>query len=316
MTENTKVPTETEKTSETTENILDSIQNKKKTNEALENFFDQQQKLERQDLEAMGLKLKPTRSGALINDNKDNKHNKLKIKYNSSAIKNNKKINHNKANLDKIAFESLSSLAFGKESESTYPEEKDAAAQIQPTNDLPADARTLKIDLFNNTKDVNNIPYDYKVVINMYLYKGKEVNRYDSQTPVRWMANFNDTSTKSFNLFINKSDPHYRNARYIRDQYYMDAAPLGIEHLSLNKFYMPNSTGGCGMWTRNFSGMLMRTDQTHIFFLFINDKTYSYDLSKGKITKPMKGKGVIGSFTARNEDRLKLKQVDAKDIFK
>jgi hypothetical protein len=79
---------------------------------------------------------------------------------------------------------------------------------------------------------------------------------------------------------------------------------------------MPNSTGGCGMWTRNFSGMLLRTSQTHIFFLFINDKTYSYDLSLGKITKPMKRKGIIGSFTARNEDRLKLQQVDAKDIFK
>jgi hypothetical protein len=303
MTQDTKIVDGINNINETTQKTLDSIKNKKKVEETLENFLDQQQKLEREDLEAMGLRLKPTRSEALINDNKDNEHNK-------------EIINYNKANLDNISFESLSSLAFGNEVESTYPEEKDAAAQIQPTNDLPAEARTLKIDLFNNTTDINTKPYDYKVSVSMYLYKGKEVNRYDSQTPVRWMANFNDTSTKSFNLFINKSDPHYRNARYIRDLYYMDAGRLGIEHLSLNKFYMPNSTGGCGMWTRNFSGMLLRTSQTHIFFLFINDKTYSYDLSLGKITKPMKRKGIIGSFTARNEDRLKLQQVDAKDIFK
>jgi hypothetical protein len=180
-----------------------------------------------------------------------------------------------------------------------------ACPQGNDPKDLPKKWRTVKIDLFNNTKDIQHKPYDYHMKLNVYLYEKCEENNYNEMTPIRYGCKFNDTSLDSFNIKIIKSDPHYKYARKIRDEIYVDAQELGIEHMSLNKFYMPaKHTNARAKFTPGFSGLLLRTRDSHWIKLFCGLKQYDFELSNTNLTIKQKQANIIGSCTRRAEDRL------------
>jgi hypothetical protein len=247
-------------------------------------FFTEQERLEQIDSGKKNLDL-DTRN------NKQYKQYKQDKQFIKKLIKPNKKFGLNDA--------SLSFGSFGKANVfAASPQGKDAPA-------LPKKWRTVKIDLFNNTRDIQNRPYDYHLKLNVYLYEKCEENNYNELTPIRYGCKFNDTSLDSFNIKIIKSDPHYKMARKHRDDLYVDAQKLGIEHMSLNKFYMPaKHTNARAKFTPGFSGLLVRTRESHWITLFCNMDYYNFELPNTNLTIKQKQANIIGSCTRRAEDSI------------
>lgn len=304
MTKDTKIVDGIKNINETTQKTLDSIKNKKKVEEALENYFDQQQKLEKQDLESMGLKLKPNTQN----------YNRI-ITENNRRIIDNKRVCAEAPTLpDEVCLDEVASLSLGQEVAVVYPPVEMAAEQIQPTNQMPDKWRTLKIDLFNNTKDPLINPYDYKLSMSIYLYNKCEQNSYDETKPVVFQTKFNRTDLDLFNRYIKKSDPHYAMARRLRDEVKINEVQQGIEHISLNKFYRPaTATKLKQAYTVNLSGMLTRNQEFHTFWLMLQEKVYVFDLFPSQLTAKQKKAGIIATHIWRAEDSLHRSRDDASE---
>lgn len=209
----------------------------------------------------------------------------------------------------KLPLNEVALLSLGQESSSKG---EAACPQVNGARQMPKKWRTVKLDLFNNTKDIQNKPYDYHLKINIYLYEKCEQNNWDELNPITYGCKFNDTSLDSFNIDIVKSDPHYAKARQYRDQVYVDANQLNIEHMSLNKLYRPSKNKKLKTkYVRNFSGMLIRTASTHIVTLFCGPEQYDYVLSNLQLTQKQRRANIIASATIRAESQLNIKQEDA-----
>lgn len=246
--------------------------------EAVADFLDQQDKLVEKD----------TRN--YNNNNKDNKDNKKIINYKQTG--------------KRLSLNEVAPLSVGT----------DISAKEEQGRDLSKKWRTVKLDLFNNTKDTNK-PYDYTLKVSIYLYQQCKENNWDSKNPINLSAKFNDTSLDSFNIGIVKSDPHYREARQFRDDIYVDANQLGIEHMSLNKFYIPSKNKKIkNKSIKNFSGLLIRDPNTHRVVIFKGQERYQYELSNTGLTTKQRQVGIIGSCVVRAEDGLKTSQQDANDF--
>ena len=95
----------------------------------------------------------------------------------------------------------------------------------------------------------------------------------------------------------------------------MDANQLGIEHMSLNKFYIPSKNKKIkNKSIKNFSGLLIRDSHTHQVVIFKGQEVYQYVLSNHNLTAKQRQVGMIGSCVVRAEDSLKTKQQDAEDF--
>jgi hypothetical protein len=261
----------------------------------VEDFFAEQERLNQIDRGEKNLIYTPR---TIIND-KQNKQDKQFIR---------KLINPDK----KLSLNDQAPPVVGSLRESNVsaacPQGKDAPV-------LPKKWRTVKIDLFNNTKDIANKPYDYHVKVNIYLYEPCEENRFDTLNPITVGCKFNDTSLDSFNINIIKSDPHYKFARQTRDQIYVDAQQMGIEHISLNKFYRPSLVKKIKTkHLKNFSGLLIRTKTTHILTIFRGLDQYTFDLSNANLTQKQRSVGIIASNITRAEDSIETDVKDALDF--
>ena len=296
MTQDTKIVDGIKQIHENTQKTLDSIKNKQKIEATLENFFEKQQKLQKEDSIAIGIS-NPENYNKI---NKNNYNNKKIIKDNYQ---------NNKFSLDEVA-----SLSLGQEVGVVYPPVEKAADQIQPDYQLPPKFRTLKIDLFNNSKDPIAKPYDYTLKMSVYLYNKCEQNDYDQLSSINYAAKFNNTGLDLFNVGIIKSDPHYALARRIRDDVYVYANQKGIEHISLNKFYRPSTAKKLKrQYVKNISGMLIRTANEHIFAMILQNNVYSYTLKTNKLTAKQKRVGIIASALIRAEDNIVGTNEDAAD---
>ena len=224
------------------------------------------------------------------NNNKDNKVNKIIINYKETG--------------KRLSLNEVAPLSVGT----------DSSAKEEQGRDLSKRWRTIKLDLFNNTKDPNK-PYDYTLKVAIYLYQQCKENNWDTKNPINLSAKFNDTSLDSFNIGIIKTAPHYKQAREFRDQVYVDANQLGIEHMSLNKFYIPSKNKKIkNKSIKNFSGLLIRDSHTHQVVIFKGQEVYQYVLSNHNLTPKQRQVGMIGSCVVRAEDSLKTKQQDAEDF--
>ena len=305
MTQDTKIVDGIKNINKTTQKTLNSIKNARKVEETLENFLDQQQKLEREDLESMGLKLKTHPQN----------YNRIDNRFIIENIIDTKRVCAEAPTLpDKVCLDEVASLSLGKEVGVVYPPVENAAQQIQPTNQMPEKWRTLKIDLFNNTKDPLTNPYDYKLAMSIYLYNKCEQNNYDETKPVVFQTKFNRTNLDLFNRYINKSDPHYAMARRIRDEVKINEVQQGIEHISLNKFYRPATASKIKQaYTVNLSGMLTRNQEFHTFWLMLQEKVYVFDLLPTQLTAKQKKVGIIATHIWRAEDSLHRSKDDASE---
>jgi len=270
--------------------------------EAVADFLDQQDKLIEKD----------TRN--CNKDNKHNKHNKEIINLKEPGMH---PVLDKQLSVNEVAPLSVGSLASPNDVAVALPPVKDRPAKKQQGMDLVNISkkwRTIKLDLFNNTRDPNK-PYDYTLKINIYLYQQCKENNWDTKNPVNLSAKFNDTSLDSFNIGIVKSNPHYKEARQFRDDIYVDANQLGIEHLSLNKFYIPTKDKKLkNKFLNNFSGLLIRDSHTHQVVIFKEQERYQYELSNLNLTLKQRKARMIGSCVVRAEDSLQTPQQDAADF--
>ena len=258
--------------------------------EAVADFLDQQDKLIKKD------------TGNYIH-NRHNKHNNT----------NNKKI-INYTQLGKgVSLNGVAPLSVG-----SLASPNDVAVALPPVKDLPDLShkwRTIKLDLFNNSKDPIKRPYDYTLKVNIYLYDKCQENNWDSNNPIKFQCKFNDTSLDSFNIGIVKSDTHYKQARQYRDQIYVDANQLGIEHISLNKFYIPTKDKNIKTKSvKNFSGLLIRDSKTHTVVIFKGTDVYQYILSNNNLSVKQRKAKMIGTCVVRAEDSLQTTMKDANDF--
>lgn len=207
-----------------------------------------------------------------------------------------------------VSLNGVAPLSVGTESSVKKDQGKDLP-------NLSAKWRTIKLDLFNNSKDPITRPYDYTLKVNIYLYDKCQENNWDSNNPIKLQCKFNDTSLDSFNIGIIKSETHYKQARQFRDQIYVDANQLGIEHISLNKFYIPTKDKNIKTKSvKNFSGLLIRDSKTHTVVIFKGKDVYQYTLSNNNLSMKQRKAKIIGSCIVRAEDSLQTVMKDAEDF--
>ena len=162
---------------------------------------------------------------------------------------------------------------------------------------LPKKWRGVKFDLFNNATDeqLAKNKYNYTLAMTVFGYNQTEADR-----PFQVKAKLNRTNLDLFNADIDKSGPHYRRCRSLRDNLVVQFG-TSAEHISLNKFYQTNYRGGKWKVVDNWSAILMRFAEEHHLILIYNTEIYEYKLPNTNISKLARDKGRIGTLMVKNE---------------
>jgi hypothetical protein len=192
--------------------------------------------------------------------------------------------------------------------------ESNVFAACPQGKDLPGSCRTIKLDLFNNSKDLLAKPYQYNLKINLYMYEPCEANQFDPRNAIRYSCSLNDQSVKSIMAELSKfglqAHPHYKAIKKQREKLNAYRSDYGIEHLAINKMYQPTKRGLKAEFSQFMSAMLIRSKNNHMVQLYIGDQIFTYELQSDTVTPAMKQSNIIATVTVRAEDQLIKKQKD------